>query len=43
VINTVAIVSGGSPDYLIDIVADGMVGLLGSENVYFRYFGSNPE
>jgi hypothetical protein len=42
VINTVAIVSGGSPDYLIDIVADGMIRFLGNENVYIRYFWLKP-
>jgi hypothetical protein len=42
-INTVAVVSGGSPDYLIDIVADGMVRLLGRENVYVKYFWLRPE
>jgi len=36
--DAVAIVSGGSPDYLIDIVADGMVRLLGRENVYVKYY-----
>jgi hypothetical protein len=41
-INTVAVVSGGSPDYLIDIVADGMVRLLGHENVYIKYAWSRP-
>jgi hypothetical protein len=38
VIDTVAVVSGGSPDYLIDIVADGMLRFLGSENVYVKNF-----
>lgn len=41
-INTVAIVSGGSPDYLIDIVADGMIRFLGHENVYIKYFWVKP-
>jgi len=41
-INTVAVVSGGSPDYLIDIVADGMIRLLGHENVYIKYAWSRP-
>jgi hypothetical protein len=43
VIDSVAVVSGGSPDYLIDIVADGMVRLLGRENVYVKYFWLRPE
>jgi hypothetical protein len=42
-IDTVAVVSGGSPDYLIDIVADGMVRLLGRKNVYAQYFWLRPE
>lgn len=33
----IAIASHGSPDYLIDIVADGMTRLLGRENVHFDY------
>jgi len=41
-INTVAVVSGGSPDYLIDIVADGMVRLLGRENVHVEFSWSRP-
>jgi hypothetical protein len=41
-INTVAIVSGRSPDYLIDIVADGMTRFLGHEKVYIKYFWQNP-
>lgn len=40
--DTVAVVSGGSPDYLIDIVADGMVRLLGRENVYVKYYWLKP-
>jgi len=42
VINNVAIISGGSPDYLIDIVADGMVRFLGHENLYIRHFWLSP-
>jgi len=42
VISTVAIVSGRSPDYLIDIVADGMIRFLGHEKVYIRYFWQKP-
>jgi hypothetical protein len=42
VINTVAVVSGGSPDYLIDIVADGMIRFLGHESVYIEYFWLEP-
>jgi hypothetical protein len=41
-VDTVAVVSGGSPDYLIDIVADGMVRLLGRENVYIKYYWLKP-
>lgn len=41
-INTVAVVSGGSPDYLIDIVADGMIRFLGHESVYIEYFWLEP-
>jgi len=33
----VGIASGGSPDYLIDVVADGAIRLLGRENVHLRY------
>jgi hypothetical protein len=42
VINTVAVVSGGSPDYLIDIVADGVIRFLGHESVYIEYFWLEP-
>jgi len=42
VINNVAIISGGSPDYLIDIVADGMVRFLGHEKLYIKYFWLRP-
>jgi hypothetical protein len=42
-ISTVAIVSGRSPDYLIDIVADGMIRLLGHEKVYLKYFWQKSE
>lgn len=33
----VAVFSHGSPDYLIDIVSDGMCRLLGRENVHYDY------
>jgi hypothetical protein len=33
----IAIASGGSPDYLIDIVADGMIRLLGRDHVHLQY------
>jgi len=33
----VAVASGGSPDYLIDIVADGMVRLLGRGRVHLQF------
>ena len=36
-IDTFAVVSGGSPDYLIDVVADGLVRFLGREKVYVSY------
>jgi len=33
----VAVVSNGSPDYLIDIVTDGLIRLVGREKVHLRY------
>lgn len=33
----VSVYSTGSPDYLLDVVADGMVRLLGRESVHIRY------
>jgi hypothetical protein len=33
----VAVVSTGSPDFQIDIVADGLIRLLGKENVHLDY------
>ena len=33
----VAILSRSSPDYLVDIVADGMIRLLGRENIHLAY------
>lgn len=33
----VAVVSNGSPDYLIDIVTDGLIRLLGRDRVHLRY------
>lgn len=33
----VAVVSTGSPDYLVDIVADGMIRLLGRQNVHIDF------
>jgi hypothetical protein len=42
-IDSLAVVSGGSPDYLIDVVADGMVRFLGREKVCVEYsWLSNP-
>jgi hypothetical protein len=32
-----AVISHGSPDYLVDIVADGLLRLLGRDNVHLRY------
>ncbi len=39
----VALVSHGSPDYLIDIVTDGMIRLLGRENVHLGYNRTTPD
>jgi len=33
----VAVISNGSPDYLIDIVADGLIRLLGRDRVHLRF------
>jgi hypothetical protein len=33
----IAVASGGSPDYMIDIVADGMIRLLGRGSVHLHY------
>lgn len=33
----VSVYSTGSPDYLVDIVADGLIRLLGRDNVHLRY------
>jgi len=33
----VAVVSNGSPDYLIDIVTDGLIRLVGRERVHLSY------
>jgi hypothetical protein len=33
----IAVVSGGSPDYLVDIVADGLIRLLGRDKVHLRF------
>lgn len=38
-----SIISSGSPDYLIDIVADGMIRLLGRDNVHLRYNRTSTE
>lgn len=38
-----AVISSGSPDYLIDIVADGLIRLLGRDNVHLRYNRTSTE
>jgi len=38
----VALVSYGSPDYLIDIVTDGMIRVLGRENAHLVYNRTSP-
>jgi hypothetical protein len=38
-----AVISQGSPDYLVDIVADGLIRLLGRDNVHLRYNRTSTE
>lgn len=38
----IAVASGGSPDYLIDIVADGLIRLIGRDQIHLQYNRWDP-